>query len=284
MISFFQKIKYQIARIFERNPYLNLFIYNNISFLSFLLPHEKDYNAIKYLLKSHRTNIFLDVGANNGISTRGFRKLGFKNLIYLFEPNNFLYNKYLLKLNLKNIKIFNFGLGSKNCLKNIFIPFLGNSCLHYFLSSNKKYIINSIKLTSPNYLKKIKIIKTKILIKKYDDLNIKKKIDFIKIDVEGLDHFVLSGMKKSIMKNLPIILVEFNKENINKIFNILQNYSAYVFNFKNKKFINVDKTSIYRQKNKSIDIARSKKSNLLSIRNIFFIPKNKLRRYNHLFN
>ena len=36
-------IKYKLVRIIESNPILNLLIYNNIRYLKFLLPHEKDY-------------------------------------------------------------------------------------------------------------------------------------------------------------------------------------------------------------------------------------------------
>jgi hypothetical protein len=96
----FRLLKYKIARYIERYPELNLFIYNFIPHLPFLLPHEKDYLALKHLFKnkSSTNGIFLDVGANNGISTMGFRKLGFYNEIYLFEPNTWLYKKYLVKL------------------------------------------------------------------------------------------------------------------------------------------------------------------------------------------
>jgi FkbM family methyltransferase len=49
--------------------------------------------------------VIIDIGANLGISTMGFRQMGFKNKIYIFEPNPFIFNKYLIKLK-KKIKIF----------------------------------------------------------------------------------------------------------------------------------------------------------------------------------
>ena len=69
-------------------------------------------------------------------------------------------------------------------------------------------------------------------LKKYDKLNF-KKIDFIKIDVEGHDLFVLKGMKR-VLKNFPIILVEFNKENFIQIYKFLNSYKAYIFKFDEK--------------------------------------------------
>ena len=115
MIVLYKKLKYAIVRLIEKSPYLNLFVYDKILFFSFFLPHEKDYYGTKLLLKSNRKNIFLDIGANNGMSTRGFKKLGFKNPIYIFEPNIYLFTKYLQPLTKKflNLKLFNFGLGNK---------------------------------------------------------------------------------------------------------------------------------------------------------------------------
>ena len=40
-------LKYKLVRLIERNPTLNLLVYNNIKYLKFLLPHEKDYLGMK---------------------------------------------------------------------------------------------------------------------------------------------------------------------------------------------------------------------------------------------
>ena len=80
---------------------LTLGLYNNISLFNFFLPHEKDYYGMLKICKNKKNLAIIDVGANLGISTLGFRKLGFKNPIYLFEPNFFLYENYLKKLKKK---------------------------------------------------------------------------------------------------------------------------------------------------------------------------------------
>ena len=106
---------------------------------------------------------------------------------------------------------------------------------------------------------------------KYDSLKFKRKIDFIKIDVEGHDLFVLKGMKKSIKKFSPIILVEFNKENFFEIYKFLDSYKAYIFKFDEKIFKRLKIKTLSRS---SKILARSHKENLLSSRNVFFIPNN----------
>ena len=74
-------------------------------------------------------------------------------------------------------------------------------------------------------------------------------------------------MKKTIKKYNPIILVEFNKSNFFKIKRVLGDYNAWVYFYEKNEFKIFDKSMIDK------DIARTTNSNLMSIRNIFFIPK-----------
>jgi hypothetical protein len=111
---FYRKIKYIIIRKIESYPYLNLLILNNLRFFKFLLPHDKDFLGMKLILNKSSSDLFLDIGANIGASTMSIRSMGFNQRIYLFEPNYYLFKKYLTSLNkiYKNIKIFNFALGN----------------------------------------------------------------------------------------------------------------------------------------------------------------------------
>ena len=262
-------LKYKLVRLIERNPTLNLFVYNNIKYLKFLLPHEKDYLGMKKICKNSPDKVIIDVGANLGISTMGFRQMGFKNKIYIFEPNPEIFNKYLIPIKKKyqNIFLKNFALGHKNTTEDLFIPYYENEAIHYFGSFDKQYIYNSIKMTFPSIISKVKLKKKKIKINKFDDLNLKIKPHFIKIDVEGYDHYVLRGLLKTIKKHKPIFLIEYNQENFFKIKKYLKNYKNYIYDIKLDKLIEFKKKSF---KNK---ISRSSKTNLLSSRNIYFVPK-----------
>ena len=165
-------IKYKIIRFIESNYLINLLIYNNIRFFKFLLPHEKDFYGMLLLCKNNKDNIILDVGASLGISSLGFRQLGFRNTIYAFEPNFYLFNKYLKKLAKKNNNIFikNIALGNSNSFKTLYMPYFKSKCIHYFCSFDKKYLVNSIKITFPSILEKIIIKKKIIKCRRYDDL------------------------------------------------------------------------------------------------------------------
>ena len=267
MINFINLLKFKLIRIIESNPKINLFIYNNISFFKLFLPHEKDYYGIKLLINNKKNEAIVDVGGNLGISAMGFRELGFKNKIFLFEPNKYLFEKFITKKltqNYQNIYAFNFALGEKNETKNFYYPFYKNNCLHYFCSFNKKYLSNSLRITFKN--KKFKVINKPMSIVKFDEMKINYKPKFIKIDVEGYDFEVLKGMKKNIKIHKPIILVEFNQNNFFKIKKFLKGYTTWVYFYQNNKFKIFNKNMINRE------ISRTNQYNLMSIRNVFFIP------------
>ena len=135
--------KYRLVKFIEKIPLLQIFIYNNLVYFNFLFPHDKDYNALKLLFKRNEKRDFLDIGANIGLSTIGFRELGFNfNKIYLFEPDFFLINKYLnkIKFNYKNIYIYKFGLSNKFEKKKLYRAYYKNKFFHFNNSFDKKYI------------------------------------------------------------------------------------------------------------------------------------------------
>ena len=74
----FVYLKHQLIKRIEKLPLLQIFIYNNLKFFSFLFPHDKDYYALKLLFSNNEKRSFLDIGGNIGLSTIGFRELGFK--------------------------------------------------------------------------------------------------------------------------------------------------------------------------------------------------------------
>ena len=77
--------KYRIVKLIKAIPLLQIFIYNNLEKFNFLFPHDKDYNGIKLLFHKNEKRNFFDIGVNIGLSTIGFREMGFKlnNIPYL---------------------------------------------------------------------------------------------------------------------------------------------------------------------------------------------------------
>ena len=115
--------KHKLIKRIEKIPLLQIFIYNNLKYLKFLFPHDKDYYALKILFPLEEKRSFIDVGGNIGLSTIGFRELGFKeNRIYIFEPDKSLIKFFLNKIKRKYryIKIYPFGLSNKNYSRNLY--------------------------------------------------------------------------------------------------------------------------------------------------------------------
>ena len=75
----FKFFKYKAIKFLEKIPIVQILIYNNLRYFKFLFPHDKDYLALTILFNQNEKRTFVDVGGNIGLSTIGFRELGFKN-------------------------------------------------------------------------------------------------------------------------------------------------------------------------------------------------------------
>lgn len=267
-------IKYHFVRLIEKIPILQIIVYNLISNFQFFFPHEKDYYGLKKLIKINETKDFIDVGGNIGLSTIGFRKLGYSNRILIFEPDKNYCIKKLKKLKSKisNIKVYDFALSNKNEKKNLYQAYFLGIKMHFLSSFSKVYLLNIINQVY-KYFKFFFKIKTQVFtLKKFDELKLNTRPCFIKIDVEGYDHKVIKGMTKTINKFKPLILVELNKENFSQINKILKkNYQPYLYFFNKNKFKMINDETINRISKKF-----KREFNFSIPRNVYFIPKKKI--------
>ena len=168
----------------------------------FLLAYNflEDFFHLKRIKNFLKKNIFLktptiiDVGAHKGKLTRMFFDLYNDAKIYCFEPNKRLIKIIKKNNNKKNLVACNYALGEKK--KNILIK------------------MNSLDLTSSK-VQKIAVL----TLDQFCKMQKIKKIDLIKLDVEGYEYMVLLGAKK-IIKNIKYIVIEIQKNNMYK------NYSS----------------------------------------------------------
>jgi len=269
----FALVKHRIIKIIEKIPLLQVFVYNNLQYFKFLFPHDKDYYALKLLFKKSETRTFLDIGGNIGLSTIGFRELGFtKNKILLFEPDKFLLDKYISKVkkNYSNIKVYPFGLSNKSQKKKLFRAFYKDTFFHFNNSFDLNYLKEKLKNNYGDKAKNFEI-KTRIFgLKKFDDIGISESICFIKIDVEGFDELVLYGMKNFFKRNNPVILIEYNESNFLKIYKFLKKkYNCYFYDFDKHHLQKLTYQEIIKLINGEILEKKYKKNSV----NIFFIKK-----------
>ena len=175
---------------------------------------------IEYKCKKKNKIIFYDVGANIGTHSIALSKI-FKNKIYIraFEAQLNIYkmlNQSIEINKINNIKVYHNAVSNKND-KIIRIRLPDYSKINNFggLELIKPYqnSDNFDMQLSGNY-ENIKTIKL-------DDFT--EEVDFIKVDVEGMENLVLEGSKKLIVNYRPFLFIELFKSKLDNVIKFFKN-------------------------------------------------------------
>lgn len=173
----------------------------------------------------NRSSVFFDVGANIGIYSYYASKYLNEENIYIFEP---LSNYFLsLKKIFIHSKLYNIALSDKEANEaKIKVPIINSKNLYSRATLNLNYIENN---EENAFLENIKVSTLDNFCNKMEI----KKIDLIKIDVEGHEYNVIKGGKESLIKYRPILLIEIeqrhHKEDISQIFDYLGKIGYFAF-------------------------------------------------------
>ena len=173
---------------------------------------------ISDLLKKGMT--CLDIGANIGYYVLLESKIvGNEGEIIAIEPSPPNYNciKENLELeNTSNVKAYNFAAGDTEGEIRFFVNKRSNGC--------KVLLENEKPPNRPGTIIKVPVRKMDIFL---NELKI-KKIDFVRMDVEGYELNIFEGMENVIKKSKPIVQLEVHKgrmgiENTKKFFQFFKN-------------------------------------------------------------
>jgi FkbM family methyltransferase len=156
--------------------------------------------------------IIFDIGAHKGKITRLFFDLYRNAKVYSFEPNKSLIEIIKQNNQKKNLVLCNYALGEK---KKEAIIDINDLDLTSSLSKTNK---SSFYLKIKNLIlgKKINSYKQKVKVITLDHFceNKKiKKIDLIKVDIEGYEYMFLQGARKMI-RNVHYIIIEVQKNSM----------------------------------------------------------------------
>ena len=181
------------------------------------------YNFFENYIHLHRIKVFLtknvflkdpiifDIGSHKGKVVSLMNNLYKNALVYCFEPNELL-NTNLKKIG-ENINVYNYAIGEKNEEKEIFINKIDLTNTLSQINKNSLYLkiknFISGKSNNTNNLKKVKVIS----LDNFCKINEIKKIDFLKIDVEGYEYKVLLGAR-DIIKNVKYVMLEVQKNDM----------------------------------------------------------------------
>lgn len=159
----------------------------------------------------------IDIGANIGLWSKDLSKY-FDKLV-CFEPNSFCQDYLEKNINLGNSKIYSCALGEKEETKNLFIH-QSNSGASSFVNKTKIGFKEDKSIVYGEFPKDTLTINTAV--KKLDTFNY-KKIDFIKIDVQGFELSVLKGAYNTLKKNSPVLCIEEDDPKNSLIIPFLEN-------------------------------------------------------------
>ena len=202
---------------------------------------EPEFLWIKEILG--KKSVFIDVGANVGAYLYTLENHLKPENIYAFEPNQQLFKR--LKRLFPKVNLLSFALSDVSTIAEFKIPVINGEKVH-----TRGTLQTSIKEKNEE-----KTILQKVEVKPLDDLvfdevyieqgrnaqtnklNL-KKLDFIKIDVEGNEMQTLRGAKKTIEKFKPILMVEMeqrhHKENLWTLISEIADW-GYSVNFLDRK-------------------------------------------------
>jgi FkbM family methyltransferase len=162
---------------------------------------EKGADKLYDLIKSGMT--VLDIGANIGGTALSFSKIvGKEGAVIAFEPDAINYQKASHNISLNDsstIKLMNIGLGNEN-------------------KTYKLYAVNDENRGMNRILEHSSIHPyTEINVRKLDDVIAEagiKKVDLIKIDVEGFEMNVLQGAVSVLKTCKPVLFIELDDNNL----------------------------------------------------------------------
>lgn len=167
-------------------------------------PYPIDLDIVKkyFYMFPHKNGTYIDVGSHIGTTVMPYSKMFSKIIAY--EPfANFKYLSRNIKLNnITNCEIRNYGIYQYDCKGDI-IKHGSNSGCYYFAEN-----VNGS-------------VDCKSLDNEMKNNNI-ESVDFLKIDTEGSEFFVLKGGIELIKKYKPLIQFESN-ELSSKLYNITEN-------------------------------------------------------------
>ena len=200
-IAKFDKKDFFVHRLSD-NLYINIYRDSILSKLVYSGFEETEISFVRKYLRKGDT--FFDIGANIGLfSLFASRIIGDTGTVYAFEPTPLIYERLLgnIKLNnLKNIKSINIGFSNVRALVDFNVSNDGHDAWNSLAKLNQLQNGTSIKVnveTLDSFIEESNIL----------------NINFIKLDVEGWEKFVLEGGRKLLSKkNPPVFLVEFAED------------------------------------------------------------------------
>lgn len=219
-----------ISALVQRHPMTWRGAWSLVHHLPFLLPHDASYRGVKHLGLAPG-GLILDVGANDGISALSFRKLLPSNPILSVEISpRHAPTLRELKSRMTNFDYVLVGAGDTHGTLRLFTPTYRGILLHTFAGVDRDAVRRALEIAfGEKIASRCSILEDDTTIQPLDELNVTPV--FIKIDVEGMGHAVLRGLRTTLETSRPAVLIEVEPDDIDEIVGFMKTirYSAAVY-------------------------------------------------------
>lgn len=209
----------------------------------FHLTQHVDFDRRKLYSLIQANFVCIDIGANIGETTLNFAQIAKNGKVYSFEPVPFLFEQLIKNISLNdynNIAAFNIAIADNE--EDLFFEMPSNKnsagiSLNKQQAGTAKRVVGT---TLDNFIRQQNI----------------PHIDFIKIDVEGFEYFVLKGATQTILQHRPILFIEIDNSYLSakntsekEVLSYLQNklgYTLYRINgIAQEKINNLENTNLH---------------------------------------
>lgn len=191
-------------------------------------PHDPDFAAFG---KLPGDGLFLDVGASIGQSALSFRIFNRSAPILSLEPlPSHKGDLQFVQRAIRGHRFMNVGAAEKSRQATLYVPMLGSYELPAESALNRsdaQRVLERLEAEGANP-RRLHLNEVPISLRRLDELELDP--DFVKIDVEGAELGVLQGLRDTIARCQPVMMIE-RSERIEKVVDLLDasSYRAFVY-------------------------------------------------------
>jgi FkbM family methyltransferase len=171
-------------------------------------PFEEDFRALP-LLCLPAGAVHLDIGANRGQSIDAIRLYGNNPVVHAFEPNPQLADRLVRRFRRSaDVTIYNVGLGDRAGSFDLFVPSYRGYVFDGLASLDEECARSWLTDQLFGYdERRLHIEVVACAVQRLDDLLCEPA--FVKIDVQGYEHQVLQGARRTLAEHRPALLIEW---------------------------------------------------------------------------
>ncbi len=192
-------------------------------------PHDADYGL--FALFPERSGVFLDVGANAGMSALSFRIYNQTSSIMSIEPNPF--HEKDLRFAGRLVKRFEYRMwaaGREDGTMTLHVPVYRNVPLTTEASLILEEVTGSVslraRLGSRMDTSDFEVVACVVAVRRLDSLSLSPA--FIKLDVQGFEYDALLGLEETLSRSFPVLLIETPSKEVRQLLASWQ-YDAFTY-------------------------------------------------------